>query len=336
MKRVRILGIETSCDETSVALVENGRKILAEKISSQIDIHKPYGGVVPEIASRNHLQLLPYVTRAVLEEAKTDIADIDTVAVTYGPGLVGALLVGLSYAKALAYAAKKPLIGVHHIKGHIAANYLRFADLTPPFLSLVVSGGHTSILLVNDYCDIVCLGKTIDDAAGEAYDKVARTLGYEYPGGPMIDKFAKEGRKDAIAFPRIMLEEGSLDFSFSGLKSAVLNYLNSMHMKNESISPADVSASFQEALLDVLCAKIDLAAQKTGQNKIAVSGGVAANSRLRERMAELANKKGYTLYIPELRYCTDNAAMVASQAYYEYIAGHCSDLYLNAAASLAL
>lgn len=336
MGNVKILGIETSCDETSVALVENGRKILAEKISTQIEIHKQYGGVVPEIASRNHLQLLPFVTQAVLAEVKTGVEDVDAVAVTYGPGLVGALLVGLSYAKALAYAAKIPLIGVHHIKGHIAANYLRFPELVPPFLSLVVSGGHTSILLVNDYCDIVCLGKTIDDAAGEAYDKVARTLGYEYPGGPMIDKFARKGRGDAIDFPRIMLQEGSLDFSFSGLKSAVLNYLNSMKMKNEAICPEDVSASFQEALLDVLCAKIDLAAQKTGQKKIALSGGVASNSRLRERMAELAAEKGYRLYIPEPKYCTDNAAMIAAQAYYELMNGNISDIYLNAVASLPL
>ncbi len=249
------------------------------------------------------MQLLPFVTQAVLAEVKTGVEDVDAVAVTYGPGLVGlALLVGLSYAKALAYAAKIPLIGVHHIKGHIAANYLRFPELVPPFLSLVVSGGHTSILLVNDYCDIVCLGKTIDDAAGEAYDKVARTLGYEYPGGPMIDKFARKGRGDAIDFPRIMLQEGSLDFSFSGLKSAVLNYLNSMKMKNEAICPEDVSASFQEALLDVLCAKIDLAAQKTGQKRLRFPA-VWHQTAACVNMAELA-EKGYRLYIPEPKYCT--------------------------------
>lgn len=336
MKDKLILGIETSCDETSAAIVKSGRTLLSEVTSTQIDIHRIYGGVVPEIASRNHLQMLPYVVSEALEKADITIDDIDAIGVTYGPGLVGALLVGLSYAKALAYASKKTLIGVHHIKGHIAANYLQYPDLEPPFLGLVVSGGHTNIVHVRDYCDIVTLGKTIDDAAGEAYDKVARVLGFPYPGGPEIDAHAKLGKADAIAFPRVMLEHGSLDFSFSGLKSAVLNYLNSMDMKNIEVNADDVSASFQEAVIDVLVEKIQLAAKKTHIKKIALSGGVAANSRLKERMTQMAEDNGYMLYIPQPKYCTDNASMIASCAYYELMCGNVADIYLNAVANLPL
>jgi N6-L-threonylcarbamoyladenine synthase len=331
-----ILGIESSCDETSASVVRSGRSVLSEVTSTQIDIHKIYGGVVPEIASRNHLNMLPFVVSEALDTAGVTISDIDAIGVTYAPGLVGALLVGLSYAKAMAYAAKKTLIGVHHIKGHIAANYLQYNELEPPFLSLVVSGGHTNIVLVNDYCNYVTLGKTIDDAAGEAYDKAARALGFEYPGGPQIDAHAKKGNANAVDFPRVMLEHGSLDFSFSGLKSAVLNYLNTSSMKNIKVNPNDISASFQEAVIDVLCFKIDLAAQKTGQKIIALSGGVAANSRLRERMVSLARENGYMLYMPELKYCTDNASMIASCAYYELMCGNVSDIYLNAAANMPL
>ncbi len=336
MKDKLILGIETSCDETSAAIVKNGRTLISEVTSTQIDIHRIYGGVVPEIASRNHLQMLPYVVSEALEKANLTIDDIDAVGVTYGPGLVGALLVGLSYAKALAYAGKKTLIGVHHIKGHIAANYLQYPHLEPPFLGLVVSGGHTNIVHVRTYCDIVTLGKTIDDAAGEAYDKVARVLGFPYPGGPEIDAHAKLGNSGAIAFPRVMLEHGSLDFSFSGLKSAVLNYLNSMDMKNIEVNPDDVSASFQEAVIDVLVEKIQLAAKKTRIKTIALSGGVAANSRLKERMTEISKNNGYMLYIPQPKYCTDNASMIASCAYYELMCGNVADIYLNAAANLPL
>lgn len=331
-----ILGIETSCDETSAAIVKNGRTLLFEVTSSQIDIHRIFGGVVPEIASRNHLQMLPYVVSEALCKANITIDEIDAVGVTHGPGLVGALLVGLSYAKALAYASKKTLIGVHHIKGHIAANYLQYPDLKPPFLGLVVSGGHTNIVHVRNYCDIDTLGKTIDDAAGEAYDKVARVLGFAYPGGPEIDKHAKKGKTDAIAFPRVMLEAGSLDFSFSGLKSAVLNYLNSMDMKNMEINSNDVSASFQEAVIDVLVEKTHMAAQKTALKTIALSGGVAANSRLKQRMKQMAEQNGYMLYIPQPKYCTDNASMIASCAYYEMMCGNVADIYLNAVANLPL
>jgi len=331
-----ILGIETSCDETSAAVVKNGRTLLSEVTSAQIDIHKIYGGVVPEIASRNHLQALPFVVCGALDKAGITLKQIDAVGVTYGPGLVGALLVGLSYAKALAYASGKTLIGVHHIKGHIAANYLQYHTLKPPYLSLVVSGGHTTIALVKTYCDIITLGKTIDDAAGEAYDKIARTLGYEYPGGPHIDAHAKEGDAKAINFPRVMLEQDSLDFSFSGLKSAVLNYINSMNMKGYEINKNDVSASFQEAVVDVLCAKINMAALKTGIKTITLSGGVAANSRLKQKMRQLAEEKAYTLYIPDAKYCTDNAAMIASCAYYELMCNNIADIYLNAEANLPL
>lgn len=336
MNNIKILAIETSCDETSAAIVENGRTVISEITSTQIDIHRRYGGVVPEIASRNHLQMLPYVTQGVLHDANIHFNDLDAIAVTYGPGLVGALLVGLSYAKSLAYAAKKPLVGVHHIKGHIAANYLEYKELHPPFLSLVISGGHTNILLVEDYCNIVTLGKTLDDAAGEAFDKIARSLGLNYPGGPEIDKYAKKGNKESISFPRVMLSNNSLDFSFSGLKSAVLNYLNTMNMKDIEINPYDVSASFQEAVVDILCKKIDLAVQLTKQNTICLSGGVAANSRLKERMQHLAKEKGYNLFIPQPKYCTDNAAMIASCAYFEYLNNNISDIFLNANPSLSL
>jgi N6-L-threonylcarbamoyladenine synthase len=280
--------------------------------------------------------MLPYIVDEALKEAQMAISDVDVVAVTNGPGLVGALLVGLSYAKALAYAAKKPLVGVHHIKGHIAAAYLQYAQLKPPFLCLVISGGHTNIVHVKGYCEMESLGRSRDDAVGEAFDKVARCLGLPYPGGPEIDRCARLGNAEAIDFPRVLLEKDSLDFSFSGLKSAVINYLNTKKMKDEPFDIYDVAASFQEAAIDVLCEKIDIAAKRIGESKIVLCGGVACNSRLRQRMWQLGEREGYELFVPDVKYCTDNAAMIASDAYYEYMTGKRSDILLNAEPSLKL
>lgn len=336
MKDIFVLGIESSCDETAASVVKNGRQVLSNVISSQIDIHTLYGGVVPEIASRKHMERINQVIEEALSKAGVSLDDIDVVSVTYGPGLVGALLVGVGEAKAIAYAARKPLVGVHHIEGHIAANYIEHPDLEPPFLCLVVSGGHTHLVQVRDYNTFDVIGCTHDDAAGEAFDKVARAIGLGYPGGPKIDKVARMGNPDAIEFPRAKIAGAEYDFSFSGVKSAVLNYLNQCEMKGQEIVQADVAASFQKAVVDVLAERALAAAQKLGENRIAVAGGVAANSSLRKRMQEECKKAGITLYYPSPVFCTDNAAMIAVQGYYGYMAGERSGWDLNAVPNLKI
>lgn len=336
MKDIIILGIESSCDETSAAVVKNGRQVLSNVISSQVSLHQKYGGVVPEIASRKHVELIMPVIHQGLEEAGITFDQIDAIGVTYGPGLVGALLVGLSAAKALAFALDKSLVGVHHIEGHIAANYIEHSQLEPPFVCLVASGGHSHIVYVEDYDRFEIMGKTRDDAAGEAFDKVARAVGLGYPGGPLIDKAAKTGNSKAIAFPRVVFKDGSLDFSFSGLKTAVLNYLNTMEQKGEKYSVEDVCASFQAAVVDVLTDNLIAAAQIKGTNKVALAGGVAANSLLRSELLNKAKSHGFEFYYPKPVLCTDNAAMIAAAAYYEFIKGKTSDLYLNAVPGLKL
>ena len=333
---MKILSIETSCDETSVAVVEDGRKVLTNRIYSQIDIHKKYGGVVPEIASRNHVMKLPYIIEEALEESGLGFSDLDAIAVTNGPGLVGALLIGVSEAKALAYSLGLPLIGVNHIEGHIAANFIQYPNLEPPFLTLVVSGGHSHLVMVRDYQTFEIIGKTRDDAAGEAYDKISRVLGLGYPGGPAIDSAAKKGNPHAVEFPRVFLEKGSYDFSFSGLKSAVLNYLNSKKMKEEPSVVEDVAASFQLAVIEVLVEKAIHCALEQKVDKICMAGGVSANSLLREMMQEKAKENGLELYYPAPILCTDNAAMIGSMAYYNYINNVKSDLYLNAVPELKI
>ena len=331
-----ILGIETSCDETSASVVEDGRKILSNVISSQIEIHQRYGGVVPEIASRNHVEIVNGVIQNALDEAGVAMSQIDAVAVTYGPGLVGALLVGVSTAKALAFALDKPLVAVHHIEGHIAANYLEHKELEPPYVCLVASGGHSHIVHVIDYDRFEILGQTRDDAAGEAFDKVARVLGLGYPGGPLIDKLAREGNKEAVKFPRVTFEDASLDFSFSGVKTAVMNYIHRLEQKGESYVKADIAASFQQAVVEVLVEKTIVAAKKAGLETIALAGGVAANSALREILMRRAQENGCKVCYPSPILCTDNAAMIACAGYYEYIKGHRADMTLNAVPSLQL
>lgn len=333
---IAILAIESSCDETSAAIVINGRKILSNVISSQIDIHKKYGGVVPEIASRKHVELIMPVVDQALDQAGMTLDNVDAIGVTYGPGLVGALLVGLSAAKGLAFYTGKPLIGVHHIEGHIAANYLEDETLEPPFVCLVASGGHSHIVTVTDYNKFEILGRTRDDAAGEAFDKIARALGLGYPGGPLIDAQAKQGNSRAVEFPRVHFNDGSLDFSFSGLKTAVLNYLNSMALKGNEINLPDVCASFQQAVVDVLVKNTVTAAIRKGVDKVALAGGVAANSHLRRCMKEAVEQAGMKMYYPRLILCTDNAAMIGSAAYYEYMRGNISGLDLNAVPGLKL
>lgn len=335
-KDVYILAIESSCDETAASVIKNGREILSNVINTQIEIHKEFGGVVPEVASRKHIENVSDVIKKAVEDSGKSVDEIDAVAVTYGPGLVGALLVGLNAAKALAYAWKKPLIGVNHIEGHISANYLMENNLQPPFMCLVVSGGHTHIVHVEDYGKFNVLGRTRDDACGEAYDKVARALGLGYPGGPKIDKLAKDGNKDAIDFPRVKLENHSLDFSFSGLKSAVLNYLNQNKQKNIEIIDADVAASFQEACVDVLVDKTISAAKLKGCSKIALAGGVAANSRLRESMKSNCESNNFDFYMPDIKLCTDNAAMIGSRAYYMFLNEEFSEFDLNAYPNLEI
>lgn len=330
------LGIETSCDETSVALVADGREVLSNVISSQIEVHKVFGGVVPEIASRHHLNNMSSVYKSAMETAGVSLRDVDLIGVTCGPGLVGALLIGLATAKAFAYAAKKPLVGVHHIQGHICANYIEHKELEPPFLALVVSGGHTHLVYVKDYNEHVVLGRTRDDAAGEAFDKVARVLELGYPGGPKIDQAAKEGDPHSVEFKRVMLEKDSLDFSFSGIKTGVLNYLNSQKQKGEDIFVSDVAASFQMAVVEVLVAKAMMAAARTGEDKLVLAGGVAANSLLRTMLAEACEKAGIALYCPSPLLCTDNAAMIACAAYYKYEAGLSDDMTLDAYPALSL
>ncbi|HBM75763.1 MAG TPA: tRNA (adenosine(37)-N6)-threonylcarbamoyltransferase complex transferase subunit TsaD [Clostridiaceae bacterium] len=331
-----VLGIESSCDETSAAVVRNGRDMLSNIISSQINLHKKYGGVVPEIASRKHIEMIDICIQEALEQANVTLDDIDIVGATYGPGLAGALLVGLSSAKAIAYASGKIFVGVNHIEGHICADFLAHKDLVPPFVCLVVSGGHTNIVYVNDYGKFEIMGRTRDDAAGEAFDKVARSIGLGYPGGPLIDKLAKEGNRHAISFPRASFNDGSLDFSFSGVKTAVLNYINKAKMKKIEINKADIAASFQEAVIDVLVDNTLSVLEFRKSDKIVIAGGVAANSRLRERFTDECSKRGIKAYFPPIVLCTDNAAMVASAAYYEYLNGNISDMYLNANPSLKI
>lgn len=336
MDKKVILAIESSCDETSAAVVVNGREVLSNIIASQIDTHKKFGGVVPEVASRMHTEVINAVVKEALEEANITLDDIDAIGVTYGPGLVGALLVGLQYAKGLSMATKKPLVGVNHIEGHISANYIQHKDLKPPFVSLVVSGGHTFIVHVKDYGTYEVIGQTRDDAAGEAYDKVARALGLGYPGGPKIDKLAKEGNKDAIAFPRAKFHDNTLDFSFSGLKSAVLNYLNKAKMQNIEVNRADVAASFQNAVVEVLKDNVFKTCKDKNLDKIAIAGGVASNSALREALIEEGNKRGIKILFPDPILCTDNAAMIGSAAYFRFIKGEKSTLDLNAKPNLKL
>lgn len=335
-KDIVILGIESSCDETAASVVRNGREVLSNVISSQIALHTLYGGVVPEIASRKHIEKINVVIEEALAEAHMTLDDIDTIGVTYGPGLVGALLVGVSEAKAIAYAKNLPLIGVHHIEGHISANYIENKDLEPPFACLVVSGGHTHLVIVKDYGKYEIVGRTRDDAAGEAFDKVARAIGLGYPGGPKIDKVSKEGNPNAIAFPRAKVADSAYDFSFSGLKSAVLNYLNGCKMKNIPVVQADVAASFQKAVVDVLVEHAMHAVEEYGFKKFAIAGGVASNSALRSAMEEACKKRGVAFYHPSPILCTDNAAMIGAAAYYEYLAGTRSGWDLNAVPNLKL
>ena len=315
-KDIKVLAIESSCDETAAAVVVDGRDVRSNVISSQIDLHTLYGGVVPEIASRKHIEKINQVIEQALQEANYTLDDMDAIAVTYGPGLVGALLVGVAEAKAIAYAKKKPLVGVHHIEGHICANYIENKELEPPFLCLVVSGGHTHLVRVRDYGKYEILGKTRDDAAGEAFDKVARVIGLGYPGGPKIEKVAHEGNPHAVEFPRAKIDDGPYDFSFSGLKSAVLNYINGCNMKGVEIVQADVAASFQNAVIDVLVANAMRAIDEFGMDKFAIAGGVASNRTLREAMQKACEKKGVEFYYPSPIYCTDNAAMIGVAGYY--------------------
>lgn len=332
-KDILTLAIETSCDETACAVLKNGREVLSNEVYTQIEIHQTFGGVVPEIASRNHLEKISEVIRKAVGDAGVTLEQVDEIAVTYGPGLVGALLVGLSTAKGLAYALNKPLIPVNHIEGHIAANYITHKDLEPPFACLIVSGGHTHLVDVKDYNTFEIIGRTRDDAAGEAFDKIARTLGLGYPGGPLIDRLSKEGNPNAIDFPRAMMDQDHMDFSFSGLKSAVLNYINSCKMKNIEINTPDVCASFQAAVVEVLKHKATQALAATGYKKLVLAGGVAANSALREALSQI---EGIELYYPPLSLCTDNAAMIGSAGYYSARAGRVGSLTTNAVPNLKI
>lgn len=334
--KIAILAIESSCDETAAAVVLDGRDVRSNIISSQIEIHRLYGGVVPEIASRHHLENINGVVEEALAEAGATMDDIDAIGVTYGPGLVGALLIGLATAKAYALATGKPLVGVHHIHGHICANYIEYEELEPPFMSLVVSGGHTNIVQVTDYNACKILGGTRDDAVGEAYDKVARVLGLKYPGGPEIDRIAREGDPHSVEFKRVFLEKGSLDFSFSGIKTGVLNYVNSEKQAGRDINVPDVAAAFQQAVLDVIVTKTVDAALDMKSDKIVMAGGVASNSKLREMMDEQCEKNGLKLYYPSPRLCTDNGAMIGCAAYYRYKEGSFDDLSLDAIPNLPL
>ena len=335
-EKTTVLAIESSCDETAAAVVVNGREVLSNVISSQIDIHKLYGGVVPEIASRKHIEKINQVIQEALEESGKTMEDIDAVCVTYGPGLVGALLVGVGAAKALAYATHKPLVGVHHIEGHISANFIENKDLEPPFLCLVASGGHSHLVIVKEYGEYEILGRTRDDAAGEAFDKVARAIGLGYPGGPKIDKLAKEGDPDAIEFPKASIDGAPYDFSFSGVKSAVLNYINGCKMKQVPYNEADIAASFQKAVVGVLVDHTMKAAKDYDIKKVAIAGGVACNSALRQAMEDACQKRGYKFYRPSPILCTDNAAMIGAAGYYEYKKGVRHGWDLNAVPGLKL
>lgn len=336
MDDILILAIESSCDETAAAVVKNGREVLSNVIYSQIELHTQFGGVVPEIASRKHIEKINQVIMQALEDAKTALQDISAIGVTYGPGLVGALLVGVAEAKAIAYAAKKTLIGVHHIEGHVSANYIEHPDLKPPFICLIVSGGHTHLVIVKDYGEFEIIGRTRDDAAGEAFDKVARAVGLGYPGGPKIDREAKKGNKHAIEFPRAKVEGAPYDFSFSGLKSAVLNHINRAKMTGEEINIPDLAASFQNAVVEALVSRSVLAAKEYSYDKLAIAGGVASNSALREVMQKACIREGIRLYYPSPALCTDNAAMIGAAAYYEYKKGTRHGWDLNAIPNLKL
>lgn len=333
---VLILAIESSCDETAASVVKNGREVLSNVIYTQIALHTKYGGVVPEIASRKHIEKINQVIEEALTQADVTLQDITAVAVTYGPGLVGALLVGVSEAKAISFAAGLPLVGVHHISGHISANYIEYRELEPPFICLVASGGHSHLVVVKDYGEYEIIGRTRDDAAGEAFDKVARAIGLGYPGGPKIDKLSREGNPDAIPFPRARVAENEYDFSFSGLKSAVLNYLNSCQMKGETVNQADVAASFQKAVTDVLVEHSLHAAEQFGYRKFAIAGGVASNSSLRETFERECAERGIEFYHPSPALCTDNAAMIGAAGYYEYKKGVRHGCDLNAVPNLRL
>lgn len=331
-----ILAIESSCDETAASVVKNGRTVLSNVISSQIELHKLYGGVVPEIASRKHIEKINQVIEQALADANVTLDDLDAIGVTYGPGLVGALLVGVAEAKAIAYAKKLPLVGVHHIEGHVSANYIEHPELEPPFLCLIVSGGHTHLVIVKDYREFEILGRTRDDAAGEAFDKVARAIGLGYPGGPKIDKISREGNPYAISFPKGIIDGAPYDFSFSGLKSAVLNYLNQNKMQGKEICAADVAASFQRSVVEVLVEHTMLAAKDYRMDKVAIAGGVAANQTLRQAMQEACEKRSLKFYHPSPIFCTDNAAMIGVAAYYEYQKGTRHGWDLNAVPNLKL
>ena len=335
-KEIKILAIESSCDETAAAVVVNGRDVRSNVISSQIALHTLYGGVVPEIASRKHIEKINQVIEQALSDASVTLDDIDAIGVTYGPGLVGALLVGVTEAKAISYAKNIPLVGVHHIEGHISANYIENKELEPPFLCLVVSGGHTHLVKVLDYGKYEILGRTRDDAAGEAFDKVARAIGLGYPGGPKIEKVSHEGNPHAMEFPRAKIEDGPYDFSFSGLKSAVLNYINGCNMKGIEVVQADVAASFQKAVTDVLVGNAMKAIDEFKMDKFAIAGGVASNGTLRKAMREACEKKGVKFYHPSPIFCTDNAAMIGAAAYYDFLAGKRDGLDLNAVPNLKL
>lgn len=331
-----ILGIESSCDETAAAVVKNGREVYSNIISSQIDLHTLYGGVVPEIASRKHMEKINQVIEEALKVAGMTLDQMDAIAVTYGPGLVGSLLVGVSAAKAIAYAKKLPLVGVHHIEGHVAANFIEHPELEPPFICLIVSGGHTHLVIVKDYGEFEILGRTRDDAAGEAFDKVARSIGLGYPGGPKIDKVAKEGNPNAIIFPKAKVDGAPFDFSFSGIKSSVLNYLNHAKMRGETVNSADLAASFQHAVVEVLVEHAISAVKQYGFHKLAMAGGVASNSALRAAMSQACEKENILLYYPSPIYCTDNAAMIGAAGYYEFIKGTRHGWDLNAVPGLKL
>lgn len=333
---VYILAIESSCDETAAAVVKNGREVLSNVISSQIALHTLYGGVVPEIASRKHIEKVNQVVQAALDEAHMTLDEITAIAVTYGPGLVGALLVGVAAAKAIAYAAKKPLVPVHHIEGHVSANFIEHPDLEPPFVCEIVSGGHTHLVIVKDYGEFEIIGRTMDDAAGEAFDKVARAVGLGYPGGPKVDKAAKEGNPHAMEFPRAKVGGSQYDFSFSGMKSAVLNYINQAEMKGETICVPDLCASFQNAVVDVLVSRAVAATKEFGYKKLVIAGGVASNSALRAGMKAACEKAGIEFYYPSPIFCTDNAAMIGAAGYYEYINGVRAGWDLNAVPNLKL